>query len=71
MQFILKNNDKKLILENGDVIEIQLSNKKSSNLHIECRNNMILIDEVSDKRIKEIKIEQEQLAIMNKHNQKK
>lgn len=69
MKFFKENN--KLILEDGDQIDIYLSNRKKANLHIECKNNTILIDEVSEKRIKEIKIEQEQLAIMNKHNRKK
>jgi len=69
---ILKREDKTVVvLKDGDILEVQTLQGNPLHIEIKCINGSFLIDEVTIKRIKEVKLEQEQLDILLKESRKK
>ena len=63
---ILEEKEKKfIILKDKEKIEIMTLKGNPIRIQIECQDGTFLVDEVTQKRIKEIKMEQEQIKQMN------
>ena len=69
MKYIEKEN--LLYLSENDYIMIKYQQKKNESILIECINDILNVDNVSEKRIKELNMEQEQLVILKNLNKKK
>lgn len=71
MEFIKEDEKTIAILKDGDVLEVQTLQGNPLHISIKCIDGTFLVDEITVKRIKEIKMEQEQLEILRKRNQKR
>lgn len=56
----------RIILEDGEVLEIQTLKRNPICIQIQCENGTLLVDEIPIKKIDEIKIEKEHTAILKK-----
>ncbi len=62
---VIKKADKKIIyLEEKEIIEVKLLSKRVSSLIIMENNGSLLVENIDDKRIKQISIEQEEIEKM-------
>ncbi|HIQ93803.1 TPA: hypothetical protein IAB29_01535 [Candidatus Ventrenecus stercoripullorum] len=66
MKYIKDNNT--LYLSNGDFIIVKSENQKKYSVKIECSDGIIIIDNIPEKRIKELALEQEQVVTLKKYN---
>lgn len=66
---IIKEDTKTIaILKDGDILEVETMQGNPIHIEIKCIDGSFLVDEVTVKRIKEVKMEQEQLEILRKNN---
>lgn len=70
MEIIKEENKTIAVLKDGDILEVQTLQGNPIHIEIKCIDGTFLIDEVTIKRIKEVKMEQEQLEILRKRNRK-
>lgn len=69
---IIKEETKTIaVLKDGDVLEVQTLQGNPIHIEIKCVDGSFLVDEVTVKRIREVKMEQEQLEILRQHNKNK
>lgn len=69
---IIKEEKKTIaVLRDGDILEVQTMKGNPIRIEIKCVDGSFLVDEVTFKRIKEVKMEQEQLEILRQNNKNK
>ena len=64
---IEEKNKKVIFLDEGDVLEVKTLFKNRVNIHIECKNNALYVEDILEQRIQQIKLEQEQLEKLKKN----
>lgn len=69
MEIIENNNSKILFLKDNDIIYIKTMKGNPLTLKIECRDGIILIDEIFIKKIKMLKEEEKELEKLKKYNE--
>jgi len=65
MTIIDTKNGKEITMQDGEILHIHMLGKEA-NICIECKHDNLVIEDITDERIKELKVEQEQLQILNK-----
>ena len=71
MRIIEENKKKTVVLDDGDLLYVKTLKGNPLTLKIECNDGRIYVDEVLSKRIKEIRMEQQQLEALNRYNHAK
>lgn len=56
----------RIILEDGEILEIQTLKRNPVCIQIQCDNGTLLVDEIPIKKIDEIKMEKEHKTILKK-----
>ena len=71
MRILDSENGKTVILKDGEELEVKTMSGNPLRIQIKCNDGVLLVDEITERRIKELKIEQEQTEIMNALQEKK
>lgn len=70
MKIIEENGQQVIYLQEGDNIFVKTMFKNPYTMNIKCLNHSLFINDIIDKRLKEIQIEQEELKKMREQNKK-
>ena len=70
MKIVEEKEKKIIVLDEGDVIEVKTLKGNPLLLRVECQEGCLLVDEINIKRIKEIGIEEVELAKLKQYNQR-
>ena len=66
-----ENKKKIIILDTDEEIEVKTLKRNPISIIIKEKDGVLLVDEISAKRIKEIALEEEQVDILKKYNSQK
>jgi len=64
LKILNSENGKTAILNDGDILEVKTLKGNPLTIQIKCEDGVLFVDEITEHRIKELKIEQEQKEIM-------
>lgn len=71
MKIMEENKKKIIILDTDEEIEVKTLKRNPISIIIKEKDGVLLVDEISAKRIKEIALEEEQVDILKKYNSQK
>lgn len=70
MRVVEEKDVTQIILKDKEKVEIMTLKGNPLRIQIECKDGTLLVDEISPKRIKEIKVEEEQIKRMKELEKK-